>query len=93
MSGLEEKQEPELMLETGCAGDRLVNDFVGKGSVHWPRIGCKHGALKDHLGGQLVSQSWMSHFSFGGLTYFSSVRVGKYVTARAAPLPTPPFCL
>ena len=48
------------------AGDRPVDVFVGKGTVHWLRTSCKHGATKDHRGGQLASQSWMSHFSSRG---------------------------
>ncbi|KAJ8798262.1 hypothetical protein J1605_001387 [Eschrichtius robustus] len=71
MTGLEGKQEPEPI--SPCAGDRLV-DVFGKGMVHWLRTSCKHRASKDHHGGQLVSQPWMSHFSSCGFASAFSVR-------------------
>lgn len=53
MAGLERKQEAEPV--SPCTGDRLVDVFVGKGTVHWLRTSCKHRASKDHPGGQLVA--------------------------------------
>lgn len=89
IAGLEEKQEPELILP--CAGDRLVKGLVGKGSVHWLRISRKHGASKDHLGGQLVNQSWVSHFSFHGFISFCSVRVGDGACCTSPHTSFPPL--
>lgn len=54
MGGQEGRQEPGPV--SPCAGDRLVDVFVGKVTVHWLRTSCKHGASEDHLGGQLLDR-------------------------------------
>lgn len=82
MAGLEGKQELEPI--SPCAGDGLVDVFVGKGMVHWLRTSCTHWASKDHHGGQLVSWPWMSHFSFCGFASAFSTRASKNVRVYAA---------